>query len=122
MFKLKLILQNLTLKEYTICDGDKLSIGRHLENEIVLTNKNVSRHHASIEAKGQKLLVFDKGSRNGTHVNGIKVKSAQLYDGDVVTISSSVIIKVYVPSSKKKEGTITGEHNQQSGNLMASDP
>lgn len=121
MFKLKLIVQNLTLKEYTICDGDKLSIGRHPENEIVLTKKTVSRHHACIEAKGEKLLVFDKGSRNGTHVNGIKVKSAQLYDGDVVRISSSATIKVYIPSSKTKEGTITGEHDQESGTLKVFD-
>ena len=112
MFKLELTLQNLVLKEYALSDGAKLSIGRHSENDIVLKDMSVSRHHATVEVRGQQLLVFDAGSKNGIAVNGTKVKSAELYHGDVVKIGKNCSIKVSVPPSKKKEATITGEHDQ----------
>jgi pSer/pThr/pTyr-binding forkhead associated (FHA) protein len=41
------------------------------------------------------LIVFDKGSTNGTIVNGIKVQSAELYDGDIVEIGEQISIKVF---------------------------
>jgi pSer/pThr/pTyr-binding forkhead associated (FHA) protein len=120
MFKLELTLQNLVLKEYALSDGAKLSIGRHSENDIVLKDMSVSRHHATVEVRRQKLIVFDGGSKNGTIVNGTKVKSAELYHGDVVQIGKNCSIKVSVPPPKKKESTITGEHDQETSTLKTS--
>jgi pSer/pThr/pTyr-binding forkhead associated (FHA) protein len=120
MFKLELTLQNLVLKEYALSDGAKLSIGRHSENDIVLKDMSVSRHHATVEVRRQKLIVFDAGSKNGTIVNGTKAKSAELYHGDVVQIGKNCTIKVSVPPPKKKESTITGEHDQETSTLKTS--
>ena len=122
MFKLELALQNLVLKEYGISDGVKLSIGRHSENDIVLKDKGVSRYHATFEGKGQRLLVLDTGSKNGTVVNGRKIESAELHHGDIVRIGKNCTIKVSVPSLKKKESTITGEHDQKTRTLKTSGP
>jgi pSer/pThr/pTyr-binding forkhead associated (FHA) protein len=122
MFKLELALQNLVLKEYALSDGAKLSIGRHSENDIVLKDMGVSRYHATVEGREQKLFVFDAGSKNGTIVNGTKVESAELHHGDVVRIGKNCTIKVSVPSPKKKESTITGEHDQKTSTLKTSDP
>ena len=122
MFKLELTLQNLVLKEYVLSDGAKLSIGRHTENDIVLKDMGVSRYHATVEGRGQKLLVFDTGSKNGTIVNGTKVESAELHHGDIVKIGKNCAIKVSIPSPKKKESTITGEHDQKTSTLKMSDP
>ena len=121
MFKLELTLQDLVLKEYALSDGAKLSLGRHSENDIVLKDMSVSRHHATIEVRGQKLLVFDAGSKNGTIVNSTKAKSAELYHGDVVQIGKKCRITVSVPPSKEKESTITGEHDQETSTLKTSD-
>ena len=121
MFKLELTLQNLVLKEYVLSDGAKLSIGRHSENDIVLKDMGVSRYHATVEGRGQKLLVFDTGSKNGTIVNGTKVESAELHHGDIVRIGKNCTIKVSVPSPKKKESTITGEHDQKTSTLKTSE-
>jgi pSer/pThr/pTyr-binding forkhead associated (FHA) protein len=63
MYKLELKLQSLTLKEYALANGAKLSVGRHPASEIVLDDMAVSRHHATIEVQGQKLLVFDQSSK-----------------------------------------------------------
>jgi pSer/pThr/pTyr-binding forkhead associated (FHA) protein len=122
MFKLELTLQNLVLKEYVLSDGAKLSIGRHAGNDIVLKDMGVSRYHATVESRGQKLLVFDTGSKNGTIVNDTKVESAELHHGDIVRIGKNCTIKVSVPSPKKKESTITGEHDQKTSTLKMSDP
>ena len=116
-FKLELTLKSLVLKEYALSDGAKLSIGRHSENDVVIKDMSVSRHHATVEVRGQKLLVFDAGSKNGTIVNGTKEKSAELYHGDVVKIGKNCSIKVSVPPPKKKESTITGEHDQVTRSL-----
>ena len=108
MFTLELMLQNLILKEYTLTDGAVLMIGRRSVNDIVLRDDlTVSRHHATIQGKGQKLLLIDRGSTNGTIVNGKKVQSARLDDGDVVNIGKQYIIKVNVPAPDKKESTPT---------------
>jgi len=70
----------------------------------------VSRHHATIEVQGRKLLVFDQGSKNGIIVNGEKVQSAQLKPGDVVRIGKKFSIEVSAPPPKKREATLTGEY------------
>ena len=118
MFRLELQLQNITLKEYTLKDGKTLTIGRHTDNDIVLKDGAVSRYHASIERKGAKLFVYDKGSRNGTWVNGNRAQSAELYNEDIVRIGKELSVKVATSSSVKKESTLTGEHDDPASTLQ----
>ncbi|HEY5648800.1 MAG TPA: FHA domain-containing protein, partial [Nitrospiria bacterium] len=47
-----------------------LSLGRGLENNLVLTHSTVSRRHARIEKNAAGYRLVDLGSRNGTQVNG----------------------------------------------------
>lgn len=63
-----------------------LSIGRQLDNDIVLNHAIVSRRHAQIELNGREAWLVDLGSRNGVFVNRLRVKREQLVDGDVLTI------------------------------------
>ncbi len=65
---------------------EALSVGRAPENEIVIENLAVSRKHAVVEFDGEKYLIGDQGSSNGTFVNGVKVKKTDLVDKDVITI------------------------------------
>jgi pSer/pThr/pTyr-binding forkhead associated (FHA) protein len=46
-------------------------VGRSLDNEIRLTDKTVSRKHLRIARRGDKYLIRDLKSRNGTFVNGV---------------------------------------------------
>ena len=66
MIILELRFHDLVLKEYTPKKGDRLTIGRHPDNDIVPKDAAVSYHHAIIERKGEKLIVLDKESKNGT--------------------------------------------------------
>jgi FHA domain/FhaA, N-terminal domain len=61
---------------------EKARIGRSEESEIVLVDPSVSRSHAVVEICGGEPVVRDVGSTNGTYVNGRRVRSQPLRDGD----------------------------------------
>jgi len=63
-------------------------IGRSLENDIVIQDVLASRHHAFLTATPAGTEIRDAHSINGTFVNGIRVRSAVLAEGDVVTIGN----------------------------------
>jgi pSer/pThr/pTyr-binding forkhead associated (FHA) protein len=114
MIILELRAQSLVLKEYTLEKGDSLTIGRHPDNDIVPKDAAVSNHHAIIERKGEKLIVLDQESRNGTFVNGTKVQSAELNNEDTVQIGNVINIKVFTFSLKKKASAVTEDHEDKS--------
>ncbi len=70
-----------------------LGIGRGVRNEVRLLDTEVSRQHAQVaRAEGRRFVVSDRGSSNGTFVNGRPVKTAVLIDGDRITIGRSVML------------------------------
>lgn len=63
--------------------GDEIVLGRHPDCQIQLESNMVSRRHARVFRDGDKLLVEDLGSGNGTFVNGSRVtQPAPLRNGD----------------------------------------
>ena len=107
MFQLELKFQNLVIKQYSLQDGQTLIVGRDPGNDIVIRDPTVSRHHACIARKGGALMVWDKGSSNGIVVNGVRVHSAKLANGDVITIGAKYALKASMIPTQKKELTIT---------------
>ena len=72
--------------------GDKqLIIGRSSELDIVLVEDMVSRKHAKITLSGGKITIEDLGSTNGTFVNGEKVKTSRLKEGDRILVGTSIL-------------------------------
>ncbi|MGX9790520.1 FHA domain-containing protein [Mycobacterium sp. MMS18-G62] len=63
------------------------SIGRELDNDIVIGDMLASRHHARLVPTEQGVQIQDLSS-NGTFVNGQRVKDAYLHENDVVTIAN----------------------------------
>jgi pSer/pThr/pTyr-binding forkhead associated (FHA) protein len=117
MIILELRFHDLVLKEYTLKEGGRLTIGRHPDNDIAPKDAVVSKHHAIIERKGEKLIVLDKESRNGTFVNGIKVQSAELYDDDIVKFGNELNLRVSTFSLKKRASAVTDENDDKSAVL-----
>ncbi|HEU5315493.1 MAG TPA: DUF3662 and FHA domain-containing protein [Chloroflexota bacterium] len=62
--------------------GGRVTIGRGLDNDIVLDDASVSRHHAELTREGGRAQVRDLGSRNGTWVNAARVNVASVNAGD----------------------------------------
>ncbi len=63
------------------------SIGREVESEIFLDDITVSRKHARVDhAIGTGYRVVDQSSLNGTYLNGVATKEADLRQGDEIQI------------------------------------
>src|SRR5262244_1281726 len=69
----------------SMTDGPLL-IGRQAGATLKIVHASVSRRHAVIEQEGDKFVIADLGSRNGTFVNGIPIKRRELQHGDRVGI------------------------------------
>ncbi len=68
------------------------SIGRAVENALAINDTKVSRRHAIIHAQGGGFYLVDLGSRNGTLLNGQRLRiPAQLKDGDQIQISNKIL-------------------------------
>ena len=63
-------------------ETESMAVGRHPENDVVLTCASSSSRHAVIKQSGDDFYVQDLGSSNGTRVNGAEVEEAKLKDGD----------------------------------------
>jgi len=66
-------------------------IGSHPDNEIVIGEPYISRHHAVLRVDGARVAVEDLGSRNGTFVNGQRVATADLVAGDHLHLGPLVL-------------------------------
>jgi ABC-type multidrug transport system ATPase subunit len=64
------------------------TIGRSTDNDIVIQDVLASRHHAFLTPTRLGTEIRDAHSVNGTFVNGVRVGSAVLTEGDVVTIGN----------------------------------
>lgn len=84
----------------------EIKIGRHSDNDIVIDNIRVSRHHARIIKEGEDWFIEDLGSSNGTFVNGKKIKKALVSDKDSVLIGG---IPLSLEDFLKKEKKIKGD-------------
>lgn len=56
------------------------------ENDVFIKLPFVSGHHLRLERDGERTIVEDLGSLNGTYLNGVRIKRAQMKDGDVLSI------------------------------------
>ncbi len=69
--------------------GREMRLGRGEDNEIVVINQFVSRHHLTLRWERDKLLLADLKSLNGTKLNGKVVKNnKELKVGDRIEISN----------------------------------
>ncbi len=72
--------------------GEHLRIGRALDNDLVLTDWQVSRKHASIDKVGEGYEITDLHSGNGTKVNGELIKEpVELKPGDLLQFGETRI-------------------------------
>jgi diguanylate cyclase (GGDEF)-like protein len=69
----------------------ELIIGRNDDADIVIHEDNVSRKHSKIIQRGDKVIIEDLDSTNGTFVNTKKTKTTKLKDGDLVLIGNTIL-------------------------------
>ncbi len=78
--------------ERVVSEKKRITIGRTNDNDIVLENRGVSRHHAQIEFNDNAAVVIDNESLNGTFINNRKVSEELLRDNDIITIGKYSLV------------------------------
>ncbi len=66
--------------------GASLKIGKAPENDVVLDHPTVSRNHLVVRRQGDRFLVQDLGSTNGTYIDGAQVREAYLKPGALLEV------------------------------------
>jgi pSer/pThr/pTyr-binding forkhead associated (FHA) protein len=85
MFKITVNRENFKVEERELQQGT-FTIGRKQDNQLIIDDAAVSSHHAQIVTVFDSAYVEDLRSTNGTFVNGKKIKTHTLHNGDVLTI------------------------------------
>ncbi len=67
-------------------------IGRALDNDLILEDRRVSRHHAQLRRRYGRYLLQDLGSSGGTTVNGFPVREIVLRPGDRISLAGVTLI------------------------------
>jgi DNA-binding winged helix-turn-helix (wHTH) protein len=75
-----------------LSEGENI-VGRHPESDVWVDASSVSRIHACIVIAGGHATVEDRGSTNGTFMNGARISAQQrLLDGTAVTFGSERVV------------------------------
>ncbi|HET7011633.1 MAG TPA: FhaA domain-containing protein [Anaerolineales bacterium] len=79
-------------KRHYPLDKPLVTLGRKLDNHLVLADPHVSRRHAEIRLQGGRFVLRDLNSTAGTRVNGQLIHEHSLQPGDVIAIAGSSLI------------------------------
>ena len=84
---LRIVVGRATKPEFELADS--VTIGRGEDNGIRLYDETSSRNHAEVYREGEGFRVRDLGSSNGTFLNGAKVDSSVLCNGDEIVVGAT---------------------------------
>ncbi len=111
---MKLIFQTGPLAGSRFEGETEITVGRDPSNDVSIPDTSVSLVHCSVFMDGKRVFVKDLGSTNGISLNGHRVITAELADGDVLLIGKSKI-KVDLPehvdvrASKEQEKDVAAQ-------------
>jgi general secretion pathway protein E len=77
-----------------------ITVGRHADNKLVISDHMASRFHCVIEPKAGGWVVRDLNSSNGTLLDGKRVTTAALRPGQVVLIGNTAL-SIVDPAKKR---------------------
>jgi transcriptional regulator with AAA-type ATPase domain len=89
-----------------LLERDGLLLGRGAEAPGRLDFPGVSRQHAELLRQGPLVVVRDRDSTNGTFLNGRRVESAALSEGDVLRLGDAVAVAITVRDDLSPPSTI----------------
>src|SRR5690606_28716987 len=86
-------------RRHTIAQS-RTVIGRGSDADVTITDAGSSRRHAEILWDGERAMLRDLGSTNGTKVNGEKVREARLPSDTTITIGRTDLVFRIVPVAR----------------------
>ena len=69
-----------------------ITIGREEGNSIQLNDERISRFHVKLQEDGEKIILTDLESTNGTKVNGDEIRLRILRFGDLIGLGRSLLL------------------------------
>jgi len=73
-------------------DQASINIGRMLDNDLVIDDPRVSRHHAQLRAVDGHFVLLDTNSTGGIFINGRRVTQSVLYPNDSISLAGVILI------------------------------
>jgi len=93
-----------------------IKVGKAPDNDLILDDPTVSRNHLVIQRQGDRFLVQDLDSTNGTFIDGAQVREAYLRAGAVLEVGDvklrfqpEISAVEIAPTSEEKLGEMTGK-------------
>ena len=84
----------------------KLIIGRAPSCELKIDSNSVSKEHAAILVTGDKVILSDLNSRNGTFVNGVRIQNLRINLGDKISLHDILLDVLRVPDVMANSGPV----------------
>jgi len=72
---------------------ERTIIGRGQRADVRMMDEGVSREHCEILIEGEKIILHDLGSTNGTYCRGLRIDRHELADGDKILVGSGTVLK-----------------------------
>ncbi|RLC77431.1 MAG: hypothetical protein DRJ03_26870 [Chloroflexi bacterium] len=69
-----------------------VSIGRALDNDVIIEDPRVSRRHAQLRRRYGRYVLYDLASSGGTKINDYPVKECVMHAGDVISLAGVQVI------------------------------
>ncbi|MEE9514215.1 MAG: FHA domain-containing protein [Anaerolineales bacterium] len=95
-------------REFVLIQEETI-VGRGEESHIQILDPKVSRKHAVIRFSAGGCVIDDLGSMGGTFVNGEIIQSAELMEGDTITIGETSFRFHYEPDIESAPTVLSGE-------------
>lgn len=102
-------------RQHISLDRPITTIGRQLDNDVVIEASEVSRIHAQIRWRYGRFVIFDLDSSSGTYVNGLRIREHILESGNVISLGNVSVIYGEGRSSQIKPSnktTTSREHTR----------
>ncbi len=77
-------------RRYNLVNEGTILVGRNDDCGIQMEEDEVSRRHCEVTCSGNRYVIRDLGSTNGTYVNDVLVGERDIHDGDQVQIGGSI--------------------------------
>jgi two-component system cell cycle response regulator len=88
-----IVLTGSNVGEMFRIEAGEAVIGRGQGVAVRLLDDGISRKHARVFQEGDKVVIEDLQSSNGTYVNGDQVTLSELHDGDKIRLGSTTVLK-----------------------------
>jgi DNA-binding NtrC family response regulator len=111
-----LVLVNTDRAGVSFTLGAETRIGKAPDNDVVIEHPTVSRNHLTVRRQGDRFLVEDLGSTNGTYIDGAQVREAYLRPGALLEMGDvqlrfqpSVARVEVAPAAEDRLGELVGK-------------